>query len=87
MKLFECIVDDGHDVYKALAAGKSRKAMLEECGGNGEFISIKDVTADYFTPESVSRLNDDLRSLGWGKGERTLICALLQEHLDRTKQI
>lgn len=87
MKLFECIVDDGKDVFKTLTAAKSRKALLDEYGGNGEFIRIKDITAEYFTEGSVELLSDHLLRMGWGEGERRIICALLESHLRSEKKI
>lgn len=37
MKLYECIVDDGKDVFKTLTASKSKKELLSVYGGNGSF--------------------------------------------------
>lgn len=87
MKLFECIVDDGKDVFKTLTAAKSRKALIDEYGGNGEFIRIKDITAEYFTEGSVELLGDHLLRMGWGEGERKILCALLETHLRAEKKI
>ena len=81
MKMFECIVDDGKNVYKARTPMKSKKELLDVYGGNGEFVSIKDVTKDYFTDESVYKLRNDLLREGWGEPEQSFICALLEEHL------
>ena len=87
MKLFECIVDDGKDVFKTLTAAKSRKALIDEYGGNGDFIRIKDVTAEYFTEASAEKLEEDLRRMGWGEGERRILCALLEAHIRTEKKI
>lgn len=87
MKLFECIVDDGKDVFKTLTAAKSRKALLDEYGGNGDFIRIKDVTAEYFTEQSVDLLDEHLLRMGWGEGERKIICALLEAQIRAEKKI
>ena len=87
MKLFECIVDDGKDVFKTLTAAKGRKALLDEYGGNGEFLKIKDVTAEYFTEQSVDLLDQHLQRMGWGEGERKILCALLEMHLVSQKKM
>ena len=87
MKLFECIVDDGKNVFKTLTAAKNRKALIDEYGGNGDFIRIKDITADYFTAQSVDLLDNHLMRMGWGREERKIICALLEAHLRETKKI
>ena len=83
MKLYECIVDDGKDVFKTLTASKSKKELLSVYGGNGSFEKITDVTKDYFTNESPDKLTSDLQKCGWGKGEVELIRALLEEHIDK----
>lgn len=87
MKLFECIVDDGKEVFKTLTAAKSRKALIDVYGGNGDFIRIKDVTAEYFTEQSADLLDEHLLRMGWGEGERRILCALLEAHLRSEKKI
>lgn len=81
MKLFECIIDDGRNVFKTLTASKNKKELLDVCGGNGSFEKIKDVTKEYLIPESVDKLRSDLKLCGWGKGETEIICALVEEHI------
>lgn len=85
MKLFECIIDDGKDVFKTLTASKNKKELLSVYGGNGSFEKITDVTKEYLIPESVDRLRCDLQDIGWGKGETEIICALVEEHI-RTRK-
>ena len=83
MKLFECIVDDGQDVFKTFVATQNKKELLSVYGGNGSFEKIKDVTKDYFTNTSVDFLRESLTKTGWGKGEIELITALLDEHIKK----
>jgi hypothetical protein len=83
MRLYECIVDDGQNVFKTLTASKSKKELLSVYGGNGSFEKITDVTKDYLTNESSDKLVSDLQKCGWGKGEVELIRALLEEHIDK----
>lgn len=85
MKLFKCIVDDGREVFKTMTAAKNKKELLAVYGGNGTFEKIEDVTNEYFTEESPERLDTDLIRLGWGEGERKLICALLEQHINGLK--
>lgn len=87
MKLFECIVDDGENVSKVILTAKNRKALIEQYGFNGEFVKVKDITADYFTAQSVDLLDNHLMRMGWGRAERKIICALLEAHLRETKKI
>lgn len=83
MKLYECIVNDGQDVFKTLAAAKNKKELLSVYGCNGSFEKIKDVTNGYFTNESPDTLASDLQKCGWGRGEIELIKALLKEHINK----
>lgn len=85
MKLFECVVNDGINIFKSLGTAKSKKEFKEVYGGNGEFLSIKDVTSEYFTEESPDLLNKHLLRMGWGEAERLIICGLLQEHIEKTR--
>ena len=87
MKLFECIIDDGKNVFKTLTASTSKNELLSVYGGNGSFEKITDVTNDYLIPESVDRLRCDLQRTGWGKGEIEIICALVEEHIEKHKVI
>lgn len=81
MKLYECIVDDGKNVFKTTEATKNRKELLNVYGGNGTFEKITDVTENYLTEESTDRLDEDLIRTGWGEAERKLICALVEQHV------
>lgn len=85
MKLFECIIDDGTDVYKSLCTAKSKKELLNVYGGNGDFIKIKDITNEYFDETSADELRNDLIKAGWGTGETKLIVALLEEHIEKKR--
>lgn len=81
MKLYECIVDDGRDVFKTTVAAKNKKELLDIYGGNGTFEKIKDVTKEYLTEESAEKLESDLLRMGWGEQERKMICALVEQHV------
>lgn len=85
MKLFECIIDDGKNVYKNLCTAKSKKELLNVYGGNGDFIKIKDITNEYFDETSAEELRNDLKKAGWGEGETRLIVALLEEHIEKKR--
>lgn len=84
MKLYECIIDDGRNVFKTIIAAKNRKELLNVYGGNGTFEKIKDITQNtqYM---SVDCLRDSLARTGWGAEEITLLTALLEQHLDSIK--
>ena len=78
MKLFECIVDDGTQVFKTVTAAKNKKELLNVYGGNGSFEKITDVTNDY--PIDENKLDNTLRSAGYSQAEINLLTALLFEH-------
>ena len=79
MKLFECIIDDGKNIFKTTVATKNKKELLSVYGGNGTFEKITDVTKEYNTI-SVDLLADTLKLAQYGQGEIALITALLEEH-------
>lgn len=81
MKLFRVYVDDGSQVFKTFSAAKSKKAMIERDGGNGEFVKIEDVTQEFLCEGSAERCYADLRRAGWGNAEATLIAELIRDHL------
>lgn len=82
MKLYNCIIDDGKSIFRAFLAAKNKKELFDVYGGNGKFEKITDVTAEYFpTYAACEKLNDDLLRMGMGEGERSLICALVEEHI------
>ena len=80
MKLYECIVDDGTNIFKTTVASKNKKELLNVYGGNGTFEKITDIT-QLTDSIGVDLLRDTLIRNGYGNNETTLICALLEEHL------
>lgn len=87
MKLFKAIVDDGESVFNAYGCAKNKKEFMRIYGGNGVFKIIEDVTKDYLTAGSLEVLKDSLSKTGWGIPEMTILCALLEEHLEKNKMI
>lgn len=83
MKLYECIIDDGQDVFKTLVTARNKRELVSVYGGNGTFVKIVDVTEEYFNETSVEKLKGDLTRTGWGEGEIKLISALLEEHIQK----
>ena len=85
MKLYECIIDDGQDVFKTLVTARNKRELVSVYGGNGTFVKIADVTEEYFNETSVEKLKGDLARTGWGEGEIKLISALLEEHIQKKR--
>lgn len=85
MKVYEVIVDDGRNVFKASCCAKNRKALDKAYGGNGRFVEVKDVTDTLFKEKTVGQLEDLLTNNGWSKSETVLICELFRDHLNGRK--
>lgn len=85
MKLFKAIVDDGERIFKTYGCAKNKKEFISIYGGNGEFKVIEDVTKDHLNAGSLEVLKDSLARTGWGIPEMTILCALLEEHLEKNK--
>lgn len=78
MKLYEMIVDDGQNVFKAVRPAKDVKELKYIYGGNGEFVRIKDVTKDYpIDTEYLRRVLRGKENGHFGEAETDIICALV----------
>ncbi len=88
MKLFECTVDDGKELFTVYLAAKSKQNLqLPAAYDKGETITkAKDVTNHYFNDETTERLESDLFHMRWGLPERALIVALVDEHIKKLKR-
>ena len=75
MKKFMVYFEDGQTCYKAAIPAKSEKAAREFVRGNGEVISVKDITKDF--PISSYKVEDALRRAQFGQIEIDLILRTL----------
>lgn len=77
MKLRKYMVymDDGHDCFKLAIPAKDETHARELVSGNGDVISVKDVTGEY--PISLDSVSNALLSLGFGRTEIDLILRTL----------
>lgn len=83
IKKFECIIDDGKDVYKEYIAATSKKELLKKWGGAGEFVRIKEV------PEvlpSAAFVRKTLEQNGYGKAECDLVYRILHQYVEGTSE-
>lgn len=93
MKVYECIIDDGKEVYRAQAVAKNESDLLCVYGGNGEFIKVTDISNTVIAPlhdyqaisEAGDRLYDVLSTAGYSDIEKTLIRDLLEDFLTNRK--
>ncbi len=47
LKIYECIIKDNLTAYVEIIPAWNKKELLDQWGGNGDFVSIKDVSKDY----------------------------------------
>lgn len=84
MKLYEMIIDDGTEVFKAIRPAKDLKSLKTQYGGNGEIIRIKDVTEYWtnnglvFSDSGIDFLVKVLQQAQYGKTEIEMITALIK---------
>ena len=77
MKKFMVYMEDREDVFKVAVPAESEKKAREYVEGNGEVITIKDVTADY--PISNEKVARALEAAGFGKKEMDFITRALYQ--------
>ncbi len=78
MKLYEMIIEDGENVFKAIRPANSIKELKYIYGGNGEFVRIKEVTSDYpIDTEYLRRVLTGRENGHFGEIETDIICALV----------
>ena len=77
MKKFMVYLDDGRDCYKVAVPAENKKDAIKFCEGNGEVISVKDVTEDY--PISLDKVGKALALAQFGGVEIDLILRTLSK--------
>ena len=77
-KLYKVIFEDRDNVYREYIPADSESAAEAYIAGNGELISVKDVTEDF--PISLPHLSDVLNAAGYGRPEMDLILRLVHEY-------
>ena len=81
MRMYNCVIDDGRNIFRRVIPARNRKELAEEIKGNGDLIKVTDETKEYLTVErSVDFLRETLTKAGYGQPETDLLCRLLVEH-------
>ena len=75
MKKFMVYLDDGKNCYKVAVPAENKNDAIKFCEGNGEVISVKDVTEDY--PISLDKVGKALALAQFGGVEIDLILRTL----------
>ena len=81
-KMWEMIIDDGTNVYRAHGVARDKKALEKTYGGNGEFVRIKEVTEDF--PISEESVYKALKSANFGQAETEAIVSILRCNYENT---
>ena len=81
-KVYRVIMEDKENAYKEFIPAENTKEIKECWGGNGEFVSIKDVTNEY--PINIGSVIKALESYGFSKPEVDIISRTLQNDLENT---
>lgn len=76
LKVYECLIDDGKNIFKENLATSSKKQMLNEYGGNGEFKKITDVTENFKI--DLEKLENVLYNANYGITEIRIIKTALE---------
>ncbi len=84
MKIYEMIIDDGEQVFKAIRPAQNIKSLKAQYGGNGEFVRIKDVTEEWITgghlctESGIDFLIKTLQKAQYGIQEIEIISSLIR---------
>ena len=81
-KMWEMIIDDGTNCYKAHGIAPNKKELEKVYGGNGEFVRIKEVTSDF--PISEDKVFRALKNAEFGDAEANAIISLLRRGYENT---
>ena len=74
-RMYEAIIDDGEQVFKASRLALDEEDFESRYGGNGELVRIRDVTEDF--PISENAVRSALEAAGFGEAEREAVVSLL----------
>lgn len=77
-KLYKVIFEDTYNVYRAYIPADNKEAAEAYVQGNGDIISIKDVTEDF--PIDLDHLSRTLSNAGYGKPEMDTIIRIMQTY-------
>lgn len=75
MKKYIVYMDDGRDCFKVAVPATSEKAARKYVEGNGEVVTVKDVTKD--VPISLDKVAQALKNAQFGQIEIDLITRCL----------
>lgn len=72
LKMFEMVVDCGEDhIIRVYRAGTSKKQVMQQYSGNGEYLKVAEVTEDFGI--SLTKVWAALEKAGFGEAEQYAI--------------
>lgn len=77
-KLYKVIFEDRDNVYREYIPADNKKAAEAYIAGNGDIVSVKDVTEDF--PISLDHLSKTLSNAGYGRPEMDAIIRIMQTY-------
>lgn len=78
MNLYKVIFEDRDNVYREFIPARTEKLAEAYIAGNGEIVSIADVTEQY--PIRIDCVVEALRNYGFGKVEIDTITRMVQKY-------
>ena len=78
IELYKVILEDSYDVYRVYVPADSVSGAKAYVAGNGDIISVTDVSSDF--PISLDSVRSALRNYGFGSVEQDLIIRMLQAY-------
>lgn len=83
IKKFECVIEDGDNVYKEYIPATSKRELLKTWGGNGKFVRVKEIPE--YLP-SAAFVRKTLEQNGYGKAECDLVYRILYQYVEGTSE-
>lgn len=76
INMYFVYLDDGRNVFKIATPAENVADAKAFVSGNGEVVTVKDVTDDY--PISIAKVYDALAAAHFGQYEMDFICRALE---------
>jgi hypothetical protein len=77
-KTYKCILEDTNGVYRFYRTANSKKDFIKEWSGNGDIISIEDVTNDFYI--DGANIRKVLRTAGYHDNNIDVILSILSTY-------
>lgn len=82
IKKFECIIDDGSNVFKEIIPAVNKKDLMARWGNNGDFVRVKEIPD--FLP-SAEAVRSVLKDGGLSEAECDFVYRVLVQYVEGTE--